>query len=106
MIDVGLDVTCDLDYALGLKPRPDFKNSPRRADLIHWVICGAESGHGARPMEEDWASFALAQCREAGVPFFMKQLCDARGRKIPFAQWPKDLKVREWPKAVTDVAAW
>ncbi len=40
---------------------------------IHWVIVGGESGHGARPMAEDWVVSILDQCRRAGVPFFFKQ---------------------------------
>lgn len=40
---------------------------------IHWVICGGESGHGARPMHPDWARALRDQCQAAGVPFFFKQ---------------------------------
>jgi protein gp37 len=69
-----------------------------QAGALEWLICGAESGHGVRPMELEWARSALAQCRAAGVPFFMKQICNPLGRKIPFEIWPEDLKVREWPK--------
>jgi len=46
-----------------------------RIDLtgIHWVIVGGESGHGARPMKEQWVQSILEQCESAGVPFFFKQ---------------------------------
>ena len=40
---------------------------------IHWVIVGGESGPGARPMKREWVEEILAQCREAGIPFFFKQ---------------------------------
>jgi protein gp37 len=40
---------------------------------IHWVIVGGESGHGARPMKEEWVQSILEQCQDAGVPFFFKQ---------------------------------
>ena len=40
---------------------------------ISWVICGGESGHGARPMHPDWARSLRDQCKAAGVPFFFKQ---------------------------------
>ena len=40
---------------------------------ISWVIVGGESGHGARPMREEWAQSIRDQCRDAGVPFFFKQ---------------------------------
>ena len=38
-----------------------------------WVICGGESGRGARPMHPDWARSLRDQCQAAGVPFFFKQ---------------------------------
>jgi protein gp37 len=40
---------------------------------IDWVICGGESGPGARPMHPDWARGLRDQCVAAGVPFFFKQ---------------------------------
>jgi protein gp37 len=40
---------------------------------LDWVICGGESGHGARPMHPDWARGLRDQCVAAGVPFFFKQ---------------------------------
>jgi protein gp37 len=40
---------------------------------IHWVICGGESGPGARPMHPDWARSLRDQCQAAGVAFFFKQ---------------------------------
>ena len=44
---------------------------PDRA--CNWVICGGESGPGARPMHPDWARSLRDQCQAAGVPFFFKQ---------------------------------
>ncbi|WP_341893771.1 phage Gp37/Gp68 family protein [Ferrovibrio terrae] len=40
---------------------------------IDWLICGGESGHGARPMHPDWARQTRDDCNDAGVPFFFKQ---------------------------------
>lgn len=40
---------------------------------LDWVICGGESGPGARPMHPDWARSVRDQCVAAGVPFFFKQ---------------------------------
>jgi protein gp37 len=40
---------------------------------IDWVICGGESGPGARPMHPEWARSLRDQCASAGVPFFFKQ---------------------------------
>jgi protein gp37 len=38
-----------------------------------WVVCGGESGPGARPMHPDWPRSLRDQCQAAGVPFFFKQ---------------------------------
>ncbi|MBN3777402.1 phage Gp37/Gp68 family protein [Burkholderia sp. Ac-20345] len=38
-----------------------------------WIICGGESGHGARPMHPDWARSLRDQCERSGVPFLFKQ---------------------------------
>ena len=41
---------------------------------IHWIICGSESGPGARPAEMRWARDLKDQCQGAAVPFFLKQM--------------------------------
>ncbi len=66
---------------------------------IDWVIVGGESGSGARPMDLDWARSIRDQCKAAGTAFYMKQICDKRGRKIPFKDIPGDLQIWEYPKA-------
>jgi len=43
------------------------------AGALSWVICGGESGPGARPMHPDWARSLRDQCASAHVPFFFKQ---------------------------------
>ena len=40
---------------------------------LDWVICGGESGHGARPMHPDWAQSLRDQCQKHEVPFLFKQ---------------------------------
>ena len=76
---------------------------------IDWVICGGESGIGARPFDLAWAESLRAQCRASGVPFFMKQLgsgsligpvgmsrSTSRKGNDP-TEWPESLRVREFP---------
>jgi protein gp37 len=41
--------------------------------MLDWVICGGESGPGARPMNPDWARSLRDQCMDSAVPFFFKQ---------------------------------
>ena len=41
---------------------------------IHWVIAGGESGPRARPCNPNWLRALRDQCRDGGVPFFLKQI--------------------------------
>jgi protein gp37 len=72
---------------------------------IDWVIVGAESGPGARPMKEPWVEEIIAQCQAAGASVFVKQLGTAwaRGRSSDrkggrMADWPRHLRIRELPE--------
>lgn len=40
---------------------------------VGWLICGGESGPGARPMHPQWARDLRDQCAAADVPFLFKQ---------------------------------
>jgi protein gp37 len=85
---------------------------------LDWLIVGGESGPGARPCDVEWIRSAVRQCREAGVPVFVKQLgarpyhrvgddpgLDGMYRLVlrdrkgsDSTEWPEDLRVREFPK--------
>ena len=43
-----------------------------QGNRLGWVICGGETGPGARPMHPDWVRGLRDQCQSAGVPFFFK----------------------------------
>jgi protein gp37 len=58
----------------------------------NWIICGGESGHGARMMDPAWARDLRDQCDHMGVAYFFKQMT---GKK-PI---PDDLMVRQFPSA-------
>lgn len=64
---------------------------------ISWYIIGGESGPKARPMQLEWAEDLLAQCREAGVAAWMKQLGGRQDKRTDPAQWPEHLRVQELP---------
>lgn len=56
------------------------------------VICGAETGRGARPMDLDWARDLRDQCVAEGVPFVFKR--DSDGNHELYGQvW------EQWPEA-------
>lgn len=44
------------------------------SNRVSCLVCGGETGPGARPMHPDWARQARDQCKAAGVPFFLKSL--------------------------------
>lgn len=107
-------------------PCPGFRKALGSRTGIHWVIIGGESGPKARPCNGEWVEDLVRQCREAGVPCFLKQLgaafADARGgiagralnvpsdaaalvsRRLAdwkggnMAEWPAHLRVRELPE--------
>lgn len=67
---------------------------------IDWVICGGESGLGARPMNPDWARHVRDQCVAAGVPFFFKQWGKkAAGRLLDGREWNEMPSAREKQEA-------
>jgi len=64
--------------------------------LPDWVICGGESGPGARPFFVEWAWDIFLQCRRAGVPFFMKQLgAHVRTSNANALDWPEHVTFTE-----------
>lgn len=65
---------------------------------IRWVIVGGESGDSARPMDLKWARDLRDECRDAEVPYFMKQLSQADTPRFnEFEAIPEDLQIREFP---------
>jgi protein gp37 len=108
-----LDSTYRKQVALGMF-NEDQVGSLKRPRL-DWVIVGGESGPGARPCDVSWIRSILRQCREAGVPCFVKQLgarpFDSSAVHLPVdallirhpkggnpQEWPEDLRVREFPR--------
>src|SRR3990167_803419 len=64
---------------------------------VDWVIVGGESGPRHRPFDSAWARSIVAQCKDAGVACFVKQLGGFHpGNKIE--ELPEDLRVREFPR--------
>lgn len=89
-----------------------LKDGIIRPDL---VICGGESGPGAREFHIPWGESLLEQCRGAGIRFFMKQVGarpvgrHANGLNLTslslksrkggdWNEWPEHLRVRELPE--------
>ncbi|WP_298800422.1 DUF5131 family protein [uncultured Pseudonocardia sp.] len=58
---------------------------------IDWVICGGESGPGARPLDPAWPAELRDACQRGRVPFFFKQwggsTPKAGGRQLAGRTW-------------------
>ena len=67
----GFEVTCQ-EHVLETLDMEEAADDLREFH-IDWVIVGGESGPGARPMKEDWATDIRQQCEKAEIPFFFKQ---------------------------------
>lgn len=87
---------------------------PGFGQSLSWIVVGGESGSGARPFDLAWARSVVQQCKAASVPVFVKQIgsnpimepgpiswpcSDPKGGNM--AEWPEDLRVREWPAVRT-----
>ena len=82
---------CFISYEPALGPLTDLYATAGQAP--DWIICGGESGVGARMMDPEWARDLRDQCAERSIPYFFKQMT---GKK-PI---PEDLLVRQFPRLV------
>lgn len=102
LVDVGDENTIRF---LSVEPQVEDIDLSAWLPRLDWIIQGGESGHKARPFDISWAKSLLRQCREHGVPYFLKQLgavVQDRGRRLTFqdahagnwAEWPHSVRVR------------
>jgi protein gp37 len=88
---------------------PTLSKGEGGTDDVHWVVVGAESGHGARECKIEWIESIVAQCQAAGVPVFVKQLGKTIAKELglkdshggDMREWPDSLnhlKIREFPE--------
>ena len=75
---------------VSIEPMLEPIDVTRYSHSLKWVICGGETGPGARPMHSDWARSLRDQCIAAGTPFFFKKMGNQKTA-------PKDLLIREVP---------
>lgn len=93
--------------ALGPVPRlahyfvPEPYNQP---PPVNWVLIGAESGPGCRPMDIAWVEQIADAAWKAGVDVFFKQTVDTRtGRKNERPILPSlGRPVQRWPYALDE----
>lgn len=71
--------------------------TPAQLENINWVVVGAESGSIRRRCGLEWVRNVVRQCREVGVPVFVKQL-DIDGKLVRnIEKFPEDLQIRQIP---------
>lgn len=63
---------------------------------LDWVICGGESGPGARPMHPDWVYSLRDQCQSSNTSFMFKQ----------FGEWTHDLTMYDGAKLKPEQTHW
>lgn len=109
-----VDLVAAFDEAMDENPLIPGSFTSGLCEYFNWVICGGESGSGARPFNLNWARRLRDQCFDEGLHFFMKQLGDHAGTTddagawTPYprrshhgtdiATWPADLQVQLSPK--------
>ena len=82
----GCCVSCGSDTELIYTIAPD------------WVIVGAETGPGRRPCKLEWIKSIVRQCKDAGVPVFVKSFVDERGKVVKDPnRFPDSIRFREFP---------
>jgi protein gp37 len=55
---------------------------------ISWIIIGAQTGPGAKTPKTEWVQSIIDQCKEAGIPVFLKNNLN----------WP--VKIQEFPEGL------
>ncbi len=75
-VEPMLDVTNLRKYLprYNIAGKPPFSERYGYKPAILWVVAGCESGPGARETKIEWVRDLRDQCKEAGIPFFLKQL--------------------------------
>ncbi len=95
------DGTCN--YPDKFTPECHQWDCPRIQGGIDWVICGGESGKGARLCESDWLHAIARQCQAVDIPVFVKQLGsnsdyktkDRKGSDM--SEFPESLQIQQFP---------
>ena len=66
---------------------------------LDWVIIGAESGHNRRWCPIEYIYDLKVQCKNAGVPIFIKQIHQGRLMELEkdITKFPEDLQIQEYP---------
>lgn len=72
--DLGVSTQPNAAACSGFEDRwaDDFESAGEWLGRIDWVICGGETGPGARPMHPEWVRSLRDQCQVSPTPFHFK----------------------------------
>jgi protein gp37 len=83
----------------------EYANRITDLPALDWIVAGGESGPRARSCEHEWILSLRGQCRDASVPFWMKQTGVVLARQLglpgkgeDFDLLPAEYQVRELPQ--------
>ena len=96
---------------LSVEPQWESISLDKWLPSIDWIIQGGESGADAHEFHLEWAESLIAQCKNHGVPYFLKQLGSnvcwkgtdtnlVHSHGGDWIEWPKQLRVRQFPHCV------
>jgi len=101
---------------LSVEPQWEVINVEEWLPQLNWVIQGGESGPTAQAFHVEWADALISQCKKHKVPYFLKQLGSNvcwKGTEAHYGhshggnwdEWPKRIRLRQFPKDVDAVRA-
>ena len=68
-----VDLVRSIDVAIEINGEIEVPAVGGIGQWLDWVICGGQTGPGARPMHPDWVRSLRDQCKAAGTALFFKQ---------------------------------
>lgn len=91
-----------------VEPQRESISLGNHLDGLDWVIQGGKSEMDEHPFDISWAAALQAECREARVPYFLRQLgqhVTDGGQQVTLEdghggdelEWPEELCVRQMP---------
>lgn len=86
--------TCECGYIESEHGDPAVPCQKHRP-AIHQVVVGCETGRNARPCKIEWIESIVDQCKQAGVPVFVKAVNINGKITSDITKFPESLRVRE-----------
>lgn len=102
-VDAAAEIPLAFNQWLSAEPLLGPIDMGDMVEMFKWVVVGCESGPNRRPCKLEWVERIVEQCRIAGVPVFVKQICLPNGtftNKIE--EFPEHLRIRQVPWTIVE----